>query len=911
MAVNFDNIPSELRKDKRLCCWRAIPDKDNPEKIGKTPWRADGLGKLTWSNPANLIGFEEAKALYLAGLELPEHKGQHFTGIGYILSISGDLVCIDLDHAINEAGGVLPGAKAILERFKSYTEKSPSGRGLHIWIKARIDGPNIPQIDLDGQAVEVFVRSHHVTLTGEVLPGYEALESHQAETEALYFKLQTLQKPKGRDTPANTPKRAEGSQDQAGAARYVEKALEYEADAVRSESEGNRNNRLNEAAFSIGRYTGAGHISEGEVERALLRAARAAGLPDEEARATMQSGLRAGMDNPKDPDLNAEDMPESPMGAHGEQHKEEGPEISEEIHKKALEILQHGDPIQFITNSCGRMVLGAETAFKKLCCCVAVQDIRQSEGLHPKLNGESGSGKTKALLAFAHHLPSDAVVLGSMSNKAVFYHELGDRVLRILDDYQAGNEDLDTIIKQTSSVFHQQYDHRTVKKLEPLTLHIDSEQTWAITSVDSSQDIQVLNRQIPINVDDSTELTSRVNKKTIERYTKGDPQFIEDETVQICREIWRILRAEGCINVRVPFGDRIDWLDISNRRNPSLFMDLLVAHTAMKRHQRKMDSDGYCLAIEEDFEAAKALFVDKDAEELVRRLTRKEREFADLLSKFPGGLTREEAACGLNITVNRVSQLAYGEKGKGGLTQKLPGFSFTDITDSEIMDAGEGKRRSTKRTLFKLTRYDPLTGFNAVVILRDKTDNGEDRKDCKEAVRTDVRSENCKENSNSEREIRERDIGCKDCKEKVREPPGKLKSENFSLSLKNPEKSLHPEESALRDAKGILTPSSGGPSDPYAVAGDSENKSLHITVEPFNLDQAAKARLWDDLRLKLKKHSRMDGKRRGLAASDLVHEELELVKSSGWTLETIEASGLPVWWAPEKTLKAMGLEAPA
>jgi len=41
---------------------------------------------------------------------------------------------------------------------------------------------------------------------------------------------------------------------------------------------------------------------------------------------------------------------------------------------------------------------------------------------------------------------------------------------------------------------------------------------WAITSVDSSQDIQVLNRQIPINVDDSEEIDEDVNHRTIERY---------------------------------------------------------------------------------------------------------------------------------------------------------------------------------------------------------------------------------------------------------------------------------------------------------------------------------------------------------------------------------------------------------
>jgi primase-polymerase (primpol)-like protein len=840
MAINFDAIPEDLRQDKRLCCWRAIPDEENPAKINKIPWQPDGIRRLAWSNPANLLSFDEAKDLYLAGQSLPAHKGQHYAGIGYIINGSGDLVCIDLDHSINEAGEISPGAKVILERLKSYTEKTPSGRGLHIWIKASIDGPNIPQIELDGQAVEIFVRSHHVTLTGDVLPGYEALESRQVEAEALYYRLQAFQA-KTKDKPKEAPRKADGNDYQKRAAKYVEKALEYEAQAVRDESEGNRNNRLNEAAFSIGRYVGAGHAFEGEVERALLRAARAAGLAEDEARATIRSGLRAGMDNLKDPEL--ESLPDNPKQYPDDQHKEDGPDISEEIHLKALEILEHGDPIQFISDSCGRMVLGAEKAFKKLICCVAVQGIKQSSGLHPKLNGESGSGKTWVVLTFAHHLPPEAVVKGSSSNLAAFYHQDGDQVFRILDDYQAGNETLDTIIKQTSSVFHQKYDHRTVKKQEPVTLYIGSEQTWAITSVDSSQDIQVLNRQIPINVDDSEVLTRKVNARTIQRYGEGEGQFPEDETVRVCREIWRILRADGLISVKIPFWQRIEWLEVSNRRNPSLFMDLLVAHTAMNRYQREKDSEGYYLATEDDFQAAKALFTDKDAEELVHRLTRKEREFTDLLSKHPGGLTREEAAEALQISVNRVSQLAYGEKGKGGLTQKLPGFTAEDITDSEMLDAGECKRRSTKRTLFKLSIYDALTGFDAVVVLKDENSNVEDRKDRKDGVRPSVRIDECKENSNGERENREREIECKECKDNVREALGKDKSEIFPLSLKNPEKSLHQEESASIEAKDILTPSLPNPYGPYAKALDDDEESLHPKCAVCGADLAGKGQI--------------------------------------------------------------------
>ncbi|MGE4379658.1 MAG: hypothetical protein AB7E62_01780, partial [Methanothrix sp.] len=70
----------------------------------------------------------------------------------------------------------------------------------------------------------------------------------------------------------------------------------------------------------------------------------------------------------------------------------ERPTPSPEIRKKAIEILENDDPIHYIATSCGRMVLGADKAFKKLICCVSVQYILHSTGLLPQLNGESGGG---------------------------------------------------------------------------------------------------------------------------------------------------------------------------------------------------------------------------------------------------------------------------------------------------------------------------------------------------------------------------------------------------------------------------------------------------------------------------------------------------------------------------------------
>jgi len=395
-------------------------------------------------------------------------------------------------------------------------------------------------------------------------------------------------------------------------------------------------------------------------------------------------------------------------------------EFLPEIKAKAFEILKTGDPVQYLVDSCKRMVLGADSAFKKLACCISVQNINQSAGLHPKMSGESSGGKTWTLNTFTHHLPREMVIRGSMSAKSGFYHHDGDRVIRELDDYQEGNEDLDTTIKQTTSNFHDPYTHRTVANYEATTLTIGKEQTWAITSVDGNQDIQVLNRQLPINVDDSVALTKEVNRRTVERYGKGELSHPIDEAVLVSRCMFQILRDTGYVNVRIPFYERIEWLDVSNRRNPSIFMDLLIAHTAMFRYQREKDAEGYYLATEADYTAARALFTDDDGEELVKRLTARERDVIGLLVMAgQTGMTRDDIAERLKVAPGRVSQIIHGQKGAGGLMQKV---QIAETKLSVMIRINEEQSRTVHKVVFSLKEYDHFTGFDGVVRLKPASD---------------------------------------------------------------------------------------------------------------------------------------------------------------------------------------------
>lgn len=82
--------------------------------------------------------------------------------------------------------------------------------------------------------------------------------------------------------------------------RYAERALDGECQAVATQREGGRNDRLNIAAVKLGSLVAAGALSEATVRAELLRAALHCGLDRVEAEKTIQSGLGFGLTQPRE-----------------------------------------------------------------------------------------------------------------------------------------------------------------------------------------------------------------------------------------------------------------------------------------------------------------------------------------------------------------------------------------------------------------------------------------------------------------------------------------------------------------------------------------------------------------------------------------------------------------------------------
>jgi len=210
--------------------------------------------------------------------------------------VSG-LVAIDVDEGGDLEGLELPATVTV----------NTGGNGMHLYYRCGVPLGNSsgrlgPHIDVraDGGQV-VFPGSVHPDTgrTYEWAKGMSPWETKLAELpEHVIELLKAPPMPTPTRAPASAPPRAPcraKTQQQ----RYAAMALRLELNAVYTAREGERNDALNKAAFSLGTLIGGGYLDRTEVEEALRGAARAVGLEPRETEATIRSGIESGIKEPR------------------------------------------------------------------------------------------------------------------------------------------------------------------------------------------------------------------------------------------------------------------------------------------------------------------------------------------------------------------------------------------------------------------------------------------------------------------------------------------------------------------------------------------------------------------------------------------------------------------------------------
>jgi primase-polymerase (primpol)-like protein len=176
----LERIPAELRECPQWVVWRLeeVPGKPKPTKM---PYRADGGGKASSTDPATWTTFEAA----VRGAESAD-------GIGFVFSENDPYAGVDLDEGLNEAEQEL-----IFLALDSYTERSVSGAGYHVLVRANLNGRGHHPHGLG-----VFDRARFFVMTGEhVADTPLTIEHRQSELDAVLAAYVAVKEPTGPPLP--------------------------------------------------------------------------------------------------------------------------------------------------------------------------------------------------------------------------------------------------------------------------------------------------------------------------------------------------------------------------------------------------------------------------------------------------------------------------------------------------------------------------------------------------------------------------------------------------------------------------------------------------------------------------------------------------------------------------------------
>ena len=123
-------LPPELLVLPQWVVWKRVM-KPGASKATKIPYSARTGAPASTTDASTWATFDAAVAASTAN--------EAFAGIGFVFTAGDPYVGIDLDNCIDAKSGELTAeAKSIVTAIDSYTERTPSGNGLHIVARGKL-----------------------------------------------------------------------------------------------------------------------------------------------------------------------------------------------------------------------------------------------------------------------------------------------------------------------------------------------------------------------------------------------------------------------------------------------------------------------------------------------------------------------------------------------------------------------------------------------------------------------------------------------------------------------------------------------------------------------------------------------------------------------------------------------------
>lgn len=160
---NFYNFPEYLRHNAKWAVWRYVQE-DGKAKPSKPPFHPGSGDKISVLEPETWASFDECIAAY--------GDGTWWQGVGFLIEQRLNVTVVDLDYRDNRPADIATLHERIYQKLNTYTEVSPSGKGLHIVSRGTV--PAARRFD-----VEVYSQQRFMTVTGNVLHNVPIVDNQE------------------------------------------------------------------------------------------------------------------------------------------------------------------------------------------------------------------------------------------------------------------------------------------------------------------------------------------------------------------------------------------------------------------------------------------------------------------------------------------------------------------------------------------------------------------------------------------------------------------------------------------------------------------------------------------------------------------------------------------------------------
>jgi hypothetical protein len=369
------------------------------------------------------------------------------------------------------------------------------------------------------------------------------------------------------------------------------------------------------------------------------------------------------------------------------------PTPPDEIATRAKYLIDH--PKEYITTAqedYKKLHYGDESVCLMALRQQAIQCCPRADGLHIKMAGGTGQGKSHAIsAAYAQSPPEYTQIISSSPMGVIYDHELKERTIIMLDDCIPDQPVVD-VIKQATTQWRTGLKRSTVVSGDSKKIHLPPCISWTLTSCEDVKDEQFQNRFETLHISNNDEKSKVVGEFVVEECEKEQPATEPTQERLVLQEVMRILKSLT-FNVVLPKG-HLKVLRPKEMRSVKQLIDNMRGNAILHYKERNpvyKDDTIIITATKDDFNECIGEFQDTNVYE--NKLNKCEQSIMQILtsSRFPSSQADLVKKTGFNP--GSVHVALVGRKGDNKAATLIERGIVSEVSETD----GDATRRTVKR----------------------------------------------------------------------------------------------------------------------------------------------------------------------------------------------------------------------